>query len=32
MAIARCRVEAPPMMALGGGHQSACWRAHEVAA
>ena len=30
MVIARCRTEAPPMLALGTGHQSACWRAHEV--
>jgi len=26
-AIDRCRVEAPPLLALGDGHVSACWRA-----
>ena len=31
MAIARCKAEAPPMMAVGAGHQAACWRANEMA-
>ena len=30
LATARCRAEAPPMIVLGRGHQSACWRADEV--
>ena len=30
-AIARCREESPPLMPVGDGHESACWRAAELA-
>jgi peptide/nickel transport system ATP-binding protein len=26
-AVARCRAEDPPLLAMGGGHEAACWRA-----
>jgi oligopeptide transport system ATP-binding protein len=30
-AIARCREESPPLMPVADGHESACWRAGELA-
>jgi oligopeptide transport system ATP-binding protein len=30
-AIARCWEESPPLMPVADGHESACWRAHELA-